>query len=143
MVAPQMSARSGNSTALSVRQYLQWARGQTIPPFVLEVLLRSGRSFYVKDVFDIHEEEPDVITLRVWDLRALSETDKQRVMLKLNTLKARDSIKSAQELHPNIDEGNLRVRISEIEGLMEWHDRFWPDPLEPERKLQIGFEQAD
>ena len=131
------------SLKLTVRQYLQWTRGQTIPPFVLEVLLRSGRSFFVKNVFDIHEEDPDLIALRVWDLRALSETDEEQVMAKLNALKARDSIKSAQELHPNIDEGNLRVRISEIEGLMEWHDRFWPEPLEPERKMQIGFEQAD
>ncbi len=109
---------------------------------MLEVLLRSGRSFFVKNVFDIHEEDPDLIALRVWDLRALSDIDEEEVMTKLNLLKARDSIKSAQDLHPNIDEGNLRVRISEIEGLMEWHDRFWPEPLEPERKIQIGFEQS-
>ena len=51
-------ARSSSSTALTVRQYLLWSRGQTIPPFVLEVLLSSGRSFYVKEVFDIHEEDP-------------------------------------------------------------------------------------
>ena len=131
------------SLKLTVRQYLLWSRGQTIPPFVLEVLLRSGRSFYVKDVFDIHEEDPDLITLRVWDMRALSKEDKEQVMKSINKLKARDSIKSAEQLHQNMDQGNLRVRISEIEGLMEWHDRFWPEVSEPERKLQIGFEQAD
>ena len=86
---------------------------------------------------------PDLITLRVWDLRALSEEDEEQVMKKLDKLKARDSIKSAEQLHQNMDQGNLRVRISEIEGLMEWHDRFWPEPLESERKVKIGFEQAD
>jgi hypothetical protein len=36
---------------LTVLQYLRMARNQTIPPLVLELILRSGRSFYIKNIF--------------------------------------------------------------------------------------------
>jgi hypothetical protein len=57
--------------SLSVREYLDRAKGQTIPPLVLELILRSGKSFYIKSVFAV-DEKAEMVPLRVWDLRALT-----------------------------------------------------------------------
>jgi hypothetical protein len=60
-------------------------------------------------------------------------------LIKLNQLKGMESFR-VEDLHPALDQGNLWVLISEIEALMEWHDRFWPEPSEPKRQIRIGFQ---
>jgi hypothetical protein len=57
---------------LDVVQYLKMAQNQTIAPLLLEVVLRSGRSYYVKNVMS-HFDGEGLFALRVWDLRALGE----------------------------------------------------------------------
>jgi hypothetical protein len=51
--------------ALTIRHYLAFASGRETPPFVFEVILKSGRSFVVKYVFPIQDENPDLILFRV------------------------------------------------------------------------------
>jgi hypothetical protein len=124
---------------LTVLQYLRMARNQTIPPLVLELILRSGRSFYIKNIFPV-DEATGLVPIRVWDLRALNQADLDTVLRRLNTVKSRDELENVERLHPKLDQGNLWVRVSEIEAIMEWHDRFWPSVEGSEdRRVRIGF----
>jgi hypothetical protein len=123
---------------LTVREYLRSAGDQTIPPMVLELTLRSGKSFYIKNILPV-EDDTDLVPLRVWDLRALSKADLDTVLRRLNTAESRSELENIERLHPKLDQGNLWVLISEIESIMEWHDRLWPAVEDREtRQVSIG-----
>jgi hypothetical protein len=123
---------------LTVLAYLKMAMNQTIPPMVLELILRSGRSFYIKNVFPV-DENVGLVPIRVWDVRALNQADLDTVLRRLNSVKSRDELENVERLHPKLDQGNLWVLVSEIEAIMEWHDRFWPSVEGSEaRQVRIG-----
>jgi hypothetical protein len=123
---------------LTVLAYLKMAMNQTIPPMVLELILRSGRSFYIKNVFPV-DESVGLVPICVWDVRALNQADLDTVLRRLNTVKSRDELENVERLHPKLDQGNLWVLVSEIEAIMEWHDRFWPSVEGSEaRQVRIG-----
>jgi hypothetical protein len=124
---------------LTVLEYLRMGTNQTIPPLVLELILRSGRSFYIKTIFPV-DEATGLVPIRVWDLRALNQADLDTVLRRLNSVKSRDELENVERLHPKLDQGNLWVLVSEIEAIMEWHDRFWPSVEGSEdRHVRIGF----
>jgi hypothetical protein len=111
------------------RRFLDSARKFTYPPLVLEVVLKSGRSFYIKSILEHIDTTPDddIVHLRVWDLRTLSEYDLRGVTTRLNEIRIGDPFEM-QDLHPAIGQANLWVRLSEIEAILAWHDSFWPTP---------------
>lgn len=123
---------------LTVLEYLRRATDQTIPPMVLEIVLRSGRSFYVRNVFAL-DETTGLVPICVWDLRALDQADHETVLRRLNAVATREELESVERLHPKLDHGNMWVLVSEIEAIMEWQDRLWP-PIEStgRRQVQIG-----
>ncbi|MBS1241345.1 MAG: hypothetical protein H6R40_772 [Gemmatimonadetes bacterium] len=124
----------------TVLEYLKRATGQTIPPMVLELVLRSGRSFYVKTVFPVNEAT-GLVPVCVWDLRALDQADHETVLRRLSTVTSRHELENVERLHPKLDHGTLWVLISEVEAIMEWHDRFWPPVEDPEhRQVRIGVQ---
>lgn len=123
---------------LTVLEYLKMAMNQTIPPMVLELSLRSGRSFYIKNVFPI-DEKAGLVPIRIWDVRALAQADLDTLLRRLNTVKSRDELENVERLHPKLDQGNLWVSISEIDAIVEWHDRFWPSvDGSASRQVRIG-----
>jgi hypothetical protein len=125
--------------SLSVREYLERATNQTIPPLVLELILRSGKSFYVKNVYPV-EEKADMVPVRVWDLRALNQADLDMVLRRLGAVESRDELENIERLHPKLDQGNLWVLLSEIEAVVEWHSSLWPGVDRPEsRQVVVGF----
>src|SRR5512141_3428993 len=118
---------------LTVLEYLRMATNQTIPPLVLELILRSGRSFYIKNVFPV-DEAAGLVPIRVWDLRALNQADLDTVLRRLNSVKSRDELENVERLHPKLDQGNLWVLVAEIEALVEWHSDLWPGVDRPEAR---------
>jgi hypothetical protein len=124
--------------SLSVRQYLSRAKDQTVPPLVLELILRSGKSFYIKNVF-AYDEKAEILPLRVWDLRALAQADLDTVLRRLSAVHSRDELENIERLHPKLDEGNLWVLVSEIEAIVEWHSALWPEvDREDPRQVKVG-----
>lgn len=111
--------------SLTVREYLSRAKNQTVPPLVLELFLRSGKSFYIKNAF-AYDEHAEIVPLRVWDLRALAQADLDTVLRRLSAVQSRDELENIERLHPKLDEGNLWVLVSEIEAIVEWHSALWP-----------------
>ena len=125
--------------SLSVREYLDRAKGQIIPPLVLELVLRSGKSFYIKNVFAV-DQKAEMVPLRVWDIRALTQADLDTVLRRLGAVQSRDELESIERLHPKLDQGNLWVLLAEIEALVEWHSDLWPGVDRPEaRQVVVGF----
>jgi hypothetical protein len=129
--------------SLSVREYLSRARDQIIPPLVLELILRSGKSFYIKSVFAV-DDKAEMVPLCVWDLRALAQADLDTVLRRLGAVKSRDELENIERLHPKLDQGNLWVLLSEIEAIVEWHSDLWPGVDRPEaRQVVVGFRSVD
>jgi hypothetical protein len=111
--------------SLSVTEYLSRTTDQTIPPLMLELILRSGKSFYLKRVFAV-DEKAEMVPLCVWDMRALAQADLDTVLRRLSAVESREELENIERLHPKLDQGNLWVRLSEIEALVEWHSDLWP-----------------
>ena len=125
--------------SLSVREYLRRTQGQTIPPLVLELILRSGKSFYIKSVFPV-DDKAEMVPLRVWDVRALTQADLDTVLRRLSAVVSREELENIEKLHPKLDQGNLWVLLSEIEAIVEWHSDLWPGVDRPEaRQVVVGF----
>jgi hypothetical protein len=125
--------------SLSVREYLDRAKGQTIPPLVLELILRSGKAFYIKNVFAV-DDKAEMVPLRVWDVRALTQDDLDTVLRRLGAVQSRDELENIERLHPKLDQGNLWVLLAEIEAIVEWHSDLWPGVDRPEaRQVVVGF----
>ena len=123
----------------NIHEYLEGLEGQTLPPLLLEVLLKSGRTFYVKNAFRPNKDR-EMVVLRVWDLRA---TDVAGLPERLNTVADREQWEHFQAIDDSLDQANLWVHVSEIEGFVEWHERFWPVAEPEEGTSQIGFFQPD
>jgi hypothetical protein len=125
--------------ALTVAEYLRWARQQTIPPFCLEIVTRSGKSYWVKNVFD-HFDEGGLFAVRVWDFRMVPEADLAAVLAAFNRLDRRGPFVPT-DVHPGLDQANLWLRVDDIDHLVEWHERLWPEPApEGTERAPIGFQ---
>ena len=53
----------------NVLGYIEALQGRTFPPLLVEVVLKSGQRYYVKNAFR-PDPEFDMVGLRIWDLRA-------------------------------------------------------------------------
>lgn len=106
-----------------------------LPPLCLELFLRDGRSYYVRSVVT-HDQRTDSAVIRIWDMRSLGQDDISELMSRLNQSK-RDlvSVETPSDIHPKLDQGNLRLHMTDIAYCIEWHDRFWPE----EAKKRFGF----
>lgn len=109
---------------------LRWlelmCRGEAIPPFCVEVVLRDGARYSLHSVLDC-DDETRTICFRIWDLRALSESEVAELKQKLNTIRDRKDLAPAERLHPKLDWANVRAHYNAISHCVEWHDRIWPN----------------
>lgn len=123
----------------NVLEYVEALEGQIFPPLLVEVLLKSGQTYFVKNAFR-PDPELDMVGLRVWDLRAV---DISSLPEKLNTIADRETWSDFASIDPALDQANLWVRAAEIEGFVEWHERYWPVARPDEDPSPIGFFQPD
>lgn len=122
----------------SIVDYLGWAREQTIPPLCLQLVLRSGTSFWLAYVFRFEPSDPMII-MRVWDMQTMDDSDMAQLKANLSRVHDRSASDYTQQLHPKLAQANLRVQPDSIECLVEWHDRIWPGDLIREDRQPPGF----
>lgn len=127
--------------AASILDYLTWSIERTIPPLCLELVLKSGRSFWIAWVFRFGKDDP-MITMRVWDMRAIGDDDETQLLSNMNALRDRNAPDYMKRLHPKLDQANLRIPPDSIECLVEWHDRIWPQDLRDELEIK-GFHRDE
>jgi hypothetical protein len=128
---------------LDVGGYLRMATGQTIPPLLLEIVLKSGRSYYIKNVFDNFNDD-GLFAIRIWDLRAVGTDDQAKLFAETNRLREREEWNNYRDFLPALDEANLWLRAQDVDHIVEWHDRFWPalvDSRATDSRV-VGFHQS-
>ena len=119
------------------KMWLFWInKDEIIPPFCCELVLKDGQKYYLHSIVNT-DQEKRIFIMRIWDLRALSEHDIDKIKGKLNQMKHRDQLAEEQKIHPKIDWAILRVHLDNIMYTIEWHDRLWPK----EERSKIGFVQ--
>ena len=91
--------------------------GQTLPPLLLEVLLKSGRSFYVKNAFAPNREK-EMVVLRVWDLRAV---DVSTLPGRLNETESREAWGQFSEIDPSFQSPRWRIAFPCPSALRSTH----------------------
>jgi len=102
-----------------------------IPPFVLELVLRDSRVFFVRYVIAV-DENSKTLGIRTWDLRALDDDDIKHLKENIAIV---DDYSSPTDLHPKLDQSNLRIPLDAIWYCVEHHNRFWPESV----RSQVGF----
>lgn len=108
--------------------------GEVVPPFCIELVLKSGEHFFVHSGgFD--EEESNDLTLKVWDMRAFGPNELDALRLKLNEVRDRSELSHPEKIHPKLDWAILRAHLSDVMYCVEWHDRLWPQ----EDRAPLGF----
>jgi hypothetical protein len=117
------------------RAWLAAIGEQTVPPFVVELVLINGSRYFLHSV-PVVDEESGSAALRIWDFRAFSEEDIETLKNRLNELGTRGGqLPRAEELHPKLDWAILRINLDLIAYCIEWHDRIWPE----EKRPPVGF----
>lgn len=110
--------------------------GGVVPPFCVELFLKSGIRYYLHSVISKGE---DHVVIRIWDFRAFSDYDFDVLRSNLNKVQNRSELSDAQKVHPKLDWANLRICADEIDYCVEWHDRLWPE----EERPQIGYDTSN
>lgn len=106
------------------------------PPLCVEVILMDGRSYFVNSVA---EASGGIISLRIWDMRAMSERDVTDMLAKMNTM-TRQRHYDEKDFHDKLAWGTLWIPRTEIRYFLEWHDRIWPmEEVAETRKAGFTF----
>jgi hypothetical protein len=122
--------------------FLSEITGGPLPPYLLEIVMRNGRSFYVHSG-NSRDEESGSVVVNVWDLRAVDPQTEAEIKTKLDEPKLWDEASKGQpwDLHPTLSIGRLRCKLDDIAYVVEWWTRTWEiDKFFPkEVRKQMGF----
>ena len=111
-----------------------WEINGVVPPFCVEIILRDTTRYYLHSVLQ-HDNESGTGVIRIWDLRAFTETELQDLKQRLNNIRDRSELSSAEWVHPQLDWANVYLHTDGVAYCIEWHDRLWPQ----EERPKIGF----
>lgn len=116
--------------------------GGPLPPYLLEIVMRDGRSFYVHSG-NSRDEESNSVVVNVWDLRAVDKNAEAEIKKILDQPKVWDNVQSKQpsDLYPSLSIGRLRCALDDILYVVEWWTRYWGmEKFFPEETVQkMGF----
>jgi hypothetical protein len=100
-------------------------KGEIIPPLCVEIVLRDGARYFLHSILAF-EDETKTICARIWDLRALGAGEIEDLKQRLNQIRSRKDLASAESVHPKLDWANLHLHYDDVAYCIEWHDRIWP-----------------
>jgi hypothetical protein len=102
--------------------------GEPLPPYLLEIVMKDGRSFYIHSGIT-RDEESQSVGVNVWDLRAVSLDAEKEIKKLLDAPKVWNEVSSKQpwDLHPSLSLGRLRCALDDIIYVVEWRSRLWGD----------------
>jgi hypothetical protein len=114
--------------------------GGPLPPYLLEVVMRDGRSFYVHSP-NSRNPKTRAIILDVYDFRALGPDEMAELRKTLDKPGSTNQGFNYSDLHPLLSLGRLRCNLSDIAYCVEWFTRFWSldSIIPPEKKSALGF----
>lgn len=99
---------------------------EIVPPFVFELGLRNGQTFYLHSISS-RDEQTKSMAIRIWDLRAFTPQEIEYLKTKLNEVRSRKELQDERQIHSKLDWAILYINLSDISYCIEWHDRMWPE----------------
>jgi hypothetical protein len=120
--------------------------GFPLPPYLLEVVLIDGRSFYIHSPNQRDETSKSII-LNVYDFRAIGDEEDIEIKSKLDAMGTWDPKVEPRDLHLGLSAGRLRCNLEDIAYCVEWWTRYWTleefVPKEERRKLGFQLGEAE
>ena len=100
--------------------------GPPIPPYLLEIVMKDGRIFYVNSGKGRDESSQSVV-VNVWDLRTVNSATEAEIMELLDEPNIEKKLVPDQPwlLHPSLSIGRLRCKLDDIMYVVEWWTRYW------------------
>lgn len=111
-----------------------WRIKEVVPPFCVELVFRDHTRYWLHSTLE-REETTATGVLRIWDLRALDDSDVEALKARMNELTDRKAFQRPEDLHPKLDWANVYLHLADIAYCIEWHDRLWPEEARP----RVGF----
>jgi len=110
-----------------------------LAPYLLEVVLKDGRSFYIHSPAGRDEKTMDMV-LNVYDFRAIGKEEETIIMSKLQA-DGWTHLENTYELHPLLEYGRIRINLSDVMYCIEWMKRRWfiETTQVSEDRTPIGF----
>ena len=118
--------------------------GPSLPPFLLEVIMKDGRSFYIHSP-NVRDEDRKSMVLNVYDFRAIDPQANKEIIERLDDIPIWTEENEPEALHPLLTIGRLRCDLDDILYCVEWLTRRWTlkDFLEADNEVQkraLGFQ---
>ncbi len=112
-----------------------------LPPYLLEIVMRDGRSFYVQS-FESRDKKTGSITLIVYDVSLIEPEEEYEIKTRLDQTGHWSESSSVDDLHTMLKIGRLKSNLDEIAYCIEWLGRrsTLEDFLDKERAGEVQFE---
>lgn len=113
----------------------------TLPPYLLEIVMVDGRSFYIH-AFESRDEKTKSMILVVFDLSLIDPEEEYELKTRLDQTGHWSDSSSVDDLHTLLKLGRLHCSLDEIAYCVEWLGRRWSlsDFVEKEGSEEIRFE---
>lgn len=114
--------------ALDFGKYMVWSLSQmkgTLPPYLLEIIMKDGRSYFVHSGIS-NDEQTQSVMINIWDLRAVDDQTEAEIKAALydtivNTTEGEEiNFDVPSDLHPQLSIGRLRCKLDDIAHVVEW-----------------------
>lgn len=112
-----------------------------LPPYLLEIVMRDGRSFYVQS-FESRDKKTGSITLIVYDVSLIEPEEEYEIKTRLDQTGHWSESSSVDDLHTMLKIGRLKSNLDEIAYCIEWLGRrsTLEDFLDKESAGEVQFE---
>lgn len=112
-----------------------------LPPYLLEIIMRDGRSFYVQS-FEARDKKTKSITLTVYDVSLIEPEEEYEIKTRLDQTGHWSESSSVDDLHTLLKIGRLKSSLDEIAYCVEWLGRrsTLEDFLDKESDGEVQFE---
>jgi len=116
--------------------------GPALPPYLLEVVMKTGDRYYIHSP-NVRDEERESMVLNIYDFRAIDEVAEDLIKKMLDEDKWESGTKP-ENLHPLLTVARLRCDLEDIAFCVEWLSRWWKleslfPELNEEKKRALGF----
>lgn len=116
----------------------------SLPPYLLEITMRDGRSFYIHSP-ESRDDESKSMALKVYDLDAIGPLDEYEIKTRLDQTGHWSETSSVEDLHTLLKFGRLRCSLDEIAYCVEWIGKRWTlaDFIDKDKALEVDFQFSD
>jgi hypothetical protein len=112
-----------------------------IPPFCVEVMLNDGSNYYLHSIPQ-RDEQTLSLVMRVWDFRAFTPEDVDKLKQNLNAVRSRGDLENFADVHPKLDWADIRLPLANVNYAIEWNDRIWPRDERPQLGLIPTYRES-